>query len=385
VAGRRYVDTALGYGAALLGHAPAPVMEAVARALHNGPLPAFAHPAEEAAAAAIAAHTGPLQHVIFTNSGSEAVHLACRAARRVTGRGRIAKFAAGYDGWFDEQAFGNASSSEAALHGNERPQRPGMTLLRFNDQTDTELLFAEHADIAAVLVEPVLAGAGCLSPAPGYLRHLADTTRRHGALVIADEVLMGFRLHAGLASHMLDLDPDIVTLGKVIGSGIAVAAIAGRPEIMTVFTDGRAHRAGTYCGNPLASAAVLATMAALDHSDYPGLLARGDALRAAIVAAFAAAGTTVSTSGYGSVFSLWFTTAAPDRYTTAVEVACPERSLALHNALRRAAALVMPGPFGKIYLSFAHTTESMAALEAAFLAAVPAVLLAAETLDKRQK
>lgn len=111
--GRRYIDTALGFGGTILGHAPTAVVEAVERALRNGPLPAFAHPAEEAAAAALALHAGPLHRVVFTNSGSEAVHLACRIARAVTGRSRVAKMAAGYDGWYDEQALGNAGSVEA--------------------------------------------------------------------------------------------------------------------------------------------------------------------------------------------------------------------------------------------------------------------------------
>ena len=111
--GRRYVDTALGFGGTILGHAPPAVVESVAKAVRDGPLPAFAHPAEEAAAACLARHTGPLERVVLNNSGSEAVHLACRIARAVTARSRVAKMAAGYDGWYDEQALGNAGSPEA--------------------------------------------------------------------------------------------------------------------------------------------------------------------------------------------------------------------------------------------------------------------------------
>ena len=199
--GRRYVDTALGFGATLLGHGDPAVMRAVAQALDNGPLPAFAHPTEEAAAAALAALTAPLDQVIFTNSGSEAVHLACRAARAVTGRTRVAKFAAAYDGWYDELAFGNAGSDEAAMTANRRPMGLRTVLLRYNDESDVDSLFAEHDDIAAVLVEPVLANAGCILPAPGYLGHLQAVARRRGALVILDEVLMGYRLHAGTRPH----------------------------------------------------------------------------------------------------------------------------------------------------------------------------------------
>ena len=119
--GRRYVDTALGFGATLLGHGDPAVMQAVARALDDGPLPAFAHELEAAAADAIARTTGELSRIVFVNTGSEAVHLACRIAREATGRPLIAKFAAGYDGWYDEVAVGSAGSDEAAMTANRRP------------------------------------------------------------------------------------------------------------------------------------------------------------------------------------------------------------------------------------------------------------------------
>jgi glutamate-1-semialdehyde 2,1-aminomutase len=364
-AGRRYVDTALGFGGTILGHAPAAVISAVEQALRDGPLPAFAHPAEAAAAAALARHTAPLDQVIFTNSGSEAVHLACRAARAVTGRRRIAKIAAGYDGWYDDLAFGNAGAPEALLQGNQRPAANGTVLLRFNDPADTEALFAEHDDIAAVLVEPVMANAGCVMPQSGYLQHLQDTARRHGALCILDEVLMGFRLHPGLTSHLMGLQPDLATVGKAIGSGIAVAALLGRADIMAAFTDGRAQRAGTYSGNPVACAAVLATMTELDRADYAELLARGDRFRATIEAAFHAVGRPLSSSGYGSVFTLWFDDNPPQDYAAAHRIARPDLSLALHLALREHGALVMPSCFGRLYLSFAHDDEALAVLAAA--------------------
>jgi glutamate-1-semialdehyde 2,1-aminomutase len=369
--GRRYVDTAMGFGGTILGHAPPAVMEAAARALRDGPLPAFAHPGEEAAAAALARHTGSLDRVLFTNTGSEAVHMACRAARAVTGRPRIAKIAAGYDGWFDDVAFGQAGAAESLLAGRRRPANDRTVLMRFNDPADTEAMFAEHDDIAAVLVEPMLANAGCIMPLPGYLEHLVATARRHGALVILDEVLTGFRLHAGLAGHAMGLDCDLATLGKAIGSGVSVAAVVGRGAVMEAFADGRATRAGTYSGNPVACAAVLATMALLSDADYPALLARGARLRAAISAAFADAGMACATSGFDNVFSLWFAERAPATYEDAHRLARPDLSLALHLALRRHGVLVMPSCYGRLYLSFAHDEAAMAALLSAVAAAVP--------------
>ena len=285
-----------------------------------------------------------------------------RTDRAVTGRRRIAKIAAGYDGWYDDLAFGNAGAPEALLQGNQRPATNGTVLLRFNDPADTEALFAEHDDIAAVLAEPVMANAGCVMPQSGYLQHLQDTARRHGALCILDEVLMGFRLHPGLTSHLMGLQPDLATVGKAIGSGITVAALLGWADVMAAFTDGRAQRAGTYSGNPVACAAALATMTELDCADYAQLLARGDQFRANIEAAFHAVGLPLSSSGYGSVFSLWFDDSPPQGCEAAHRIARPEVSLALHLAMRAHGAMVMPSCFGRLYLSFAHDDHALAAL-----------------------
>jgi len=365
---RRYVDTSLGFGGTVLGHAPPAVMEAAAAALRNGPLPAFAHAQEEEAAAALAATTGQLSQVVFVASGSEAVHLACRIARRTTGRRRIAKFAAAYDGWYDDILFGAAGSGEATMTANQRPGNSATVLLRYNDAEDIERLFAEHDDIAGVLIEPVLANAGCILPAAGYLQRLAAAARRHGALVILDEVLMGYRLHAGLTGLRLGLEPDLATVGKAIGSGVAVAAVVGTPAAMAPVADGRVFRAGTYAGNPVACAAVVATMRMLAQSDYAKLLDDGDNLRRAMERAFARVGIPFTTSGYGSVFGLWFASAAPADYRAATLAAQPELSLRLHRELRRRGVLVMPSAFGRLYLSFAHDGAARAALLEAFTA-----------------
>jgi glutamate-1-semialdehyde 2,1-aminomutase len=375
--GCRYVDTALGYGGTVLGHAPAPVIAAVEEALRQGPLPAFAHPREEAAAVALGSKTGPLSDVIFTNSGSEAVHLACAVARAVTGRPRIAKIAAGYDGWYDQINFGTAGSKDAELASNRRPDNGSVVLLRYNDPEDTEQLFRDYPDIACVVVEPVMANAGCIMPAPGDLQHLQETARRHGALLIADEVLTGFRMRAGLAAHGMGLDPDLATVGKAIGSGIAVAGVVGRPAIMAACADGRAPRAGTYSGNPVASAAVIATMGLLESADYEGLLARGDAFRVELQTILRRAGVAASTSGLGTCFTLWFAEDAPTTYAEAVRAVRGDLGLVLHHAMRRHGALTVPTLYSRIYLSFAHDAAAMAQLSAAVTASAAEVAAAA--------
>ncbi|OLS60302.1 aspartate aminotransferase family protein [Pseudomonas putida] len=364
--GRRYIDTALGFGAVLLGHANDAVNARVAEALADSASPSWAHVREHDAASALAAHTGALSKVIFTNSGSEAVHLACRAARAYTGRGRIAKMAAGFDGWFDDVSFGNVGSAEANFADGQRPLTPRTTLLRFNDFADVERLFAEDRDIAAVILEPMLANAGCIMAAPGFLQHVQEVARRHGALVISDEVLMGFRLHAGLASELAGLDPDIASIGKAIGNGVPVSAIVGKPQVLAGFEEGKVLRGGTFSGNPLACAAVLGTLEQLDRADYGAVIERGERLRRDVQAIFAARGITVSTSGYGNVFGIWPSQRAPEGYAEALEFGDAAFSRELHLALRAVGVLVMPSQYGRIYLSFEHDDEVVEAMRAAF-------------------
>ncbi|MCY0389527.1 aminotransferase class III-fold pyridoxal phosphate-dependent enzyme [Robbsia sp. Bb-Pol-6] len=369
--GRRFIDTVLGFGATMLGHAPSAVIAPVSTALATNPMPSVNHPGEAAAATALARYTGPLEKIVFTNSGSEAVHLAVRIARAATGRRRIVKMAAGFDGWLDGVVFGNVGSPEAHFAQERRPATEHVVLTRFNDARDIDTVFAEYDDIAAVLVEPMLANAGCLVPRDGYLAHLQAVARRHGALLICDEVLMGFRLHAGLSAHWYGLDPDLASLGKAIGSGIAVAAVAGKAEVMRVLEQGGALRGGTYSGNPVACAAVQATLPLLAQGDYAALRARGDRLRAAIVGCFARHGIAVATSGYGNVFGIWFGAQAPSTYDEACLIADPAMSLALHWQLRQAGVLLMPSPHGRLYLSFAHDDAVVDQLVSAFEKAIP--------------
>ena len=364
--GRRYVDTALGFGGTMLGHANPAVVAAATEAIRNGSLPAFSHPGEERAAAALARRLAPLDRTIFTNSGSEAVHLAARIARTVTGRRRVAKMAAGFDGWLDDVAFGNVGTAEAGFGDQHRPTNERTTLLRFNDFADVERLFADNDDIAAVLYEPVLANAGCIMPAEGYLAHVQEVARRRGALLIADEVLMGFRLRPGLTSHGFGLDPDIATVGKAIGSGIPASAVVGKAAVMDGYQDAKGLRGGTFSGNPIACAAVEATLPQLDALDYVALRETGDALRAFIERAFDAAGVAVRTSGYGNVFGMWFASTAPADYEAAHRVADPDASSALHLALRRHGVLAMPSPYGRLYTTSSHDEEAFATLREAF-------------------
>lgn len=362
--GSTYIDFAMAMGATILGHASPPVVEACIAALRKGSMPGFSHDGEMQAAEALARLAPALTRATFVTTGSEAVHLACRIARRSTGRPVIAKIAGGFDGWYDDLAIGWSGSPEADLPG-PRPVIRDMTLLRFNDLADLEALFAERNDIAAVIVEPMLANAGSLRAEPHYFQELTRIARRNGAMVIADEVLMGLRLGCGVSCSHVDLEPDLVTLGKAIGSGLPVAAVLGTAEAFAAVEDGRAPRAGTYHGNPLVTAAVKATIDTLQTMDYAAFLERGERLRRSIETAMRRIGP-ACTSGYGSVFSLWFTERPPTTYAEAKQALRPDLSARLHLELRRRGVVTIPGGWGRIFLSFAHTQDDLERTAAAF-------------------
>ena len=361
----RYVDHAMAMGATILGHAHPAVVEACRCALESGPMPGFSHELEPLAAAALVQEAGAMRRATFVTTGSEAVHLACRIARKSTGRPVIAKIAGGFDGWFDELAFGWSGSPEASFTA-ERPFVRDVTLIRYNDPEDIRKLFSERGDIAGILIEPMLANAGSIQSNVSYNRELVKIAHGAGALVIADEVLTGLRLKAGPSCYELGLEPDLITMGKAIGSGLPVAAVLGTEAAFAAVEDGRAIRAGTYHGNPLVTAAVLATLNTLRGSDYPAFLNRGRRLRAAIEVAFQGAGINVSTSGFSSVFSVWFCDQAPASYAAAVTKIQPERSLRLHLLLRRQGVVTIPGPWARLFVSFAHGEEEFERVEAAY-------------------
>ena len=184
---------------------------------------------------------------------------------------------------------------------------------------------------------------------------------------------MGFRLRAGLTSHHFGLDPDLATIGKAIGSGIAVAAVVGTSVVMDAYRDAKGLRGGTFSGNPVACAAIEATLPQLDAMDYPALRERGDALRQFIEQTFDDRGMPLKTTGYGNVFAVWFASEAPADYEAAHRAIDPEKSLALHIELRRRGVLVMPSPYGRSYTTFAHDEETFGIMRAAFSSAARAM------------
>ena len=270
--GNQYIDFISSWGPLILGHSFEPVVKAVQKQAEKGT--SYGIPTQlETTIADLATSMAPnIDKIRFVNSGTEACMSAVRLARGFTSREKIIKFSGCYHGHSD--AFLIQAGSGAVTFGS--PNSPGVTvgtakdtlLANYNNtQSVTHLCESNPEQIAAVIVEPVAGNMGCIPPDPGFMESLRYLCDQYGALLIFDEVMTGFRLAAGGAQQVLGVDADIVTYGKVIGGGLPVGAFAARNEIMTFLApEGPVYQAGTLSGNPLAMAAGLAMLTALDQN-----------------------------------------------------------------------------------------------------------------------
>jgi glutamate-1-semialdehyde 2,1-aminomutase len=311
--GNRYLDYIGSWGPMILGHCHPAVMAALQEALGRGT--SFGAPtrAENELAELIIAAVPSIEKVRLVNSGTEATLSAIRLARGYTGRPMIVKFAGNYHGHVDSLLV--AAGSAAATLGV--PNSPGVTegtvrdtlVLKYNDAAALEAALAGHGEqIAAVIVEPIVGNMGCVEATPEFRRALRESTRRHGLLLIFDEVMTGFRVAYGGAQSLFGIRPDLTTLGKIIGGGLPVGAYGGRAEIMDqVLPAGKVFQAGTLSGNPLATAAGIATLKILrDSNPYAELERLAARLAAGLDEAATAAGVAHSIGRAGSMMTLFF-------------------------------------------------------------------------------
>ena len=311
--GHRYLDYIGSWGPMILGHGHPRVVEAVRQALERGT--SFGAPTEaESELAALLIEAVPsLEKVRLVNSGTEATMSAIRLARGYTGRDLIVKFAGNYHGHVDSLLV--AAGSSAATLGV--PNSPGVTagtaqdtlVLRYNDVHGMEEAFGRHgARIAAVILEPVVGNMGVVLPVPGFLAAARELTRQHGALLIFDEVMTGFRVAYCGAQQRFGISADLTTLGKIIGGGLPVGAYGGKAEIMDhVLPAGKVFQAGTLSGNPLATAAGIATLRALREEDpYPRLEELSARLADGLRQAASECGVPATVSRCGSMLTLFF-------------------------------------------------------------------------------
>jgi glutamate-1-semialdehyde 2,1-aminomutase len=379
--GRRYLDLVCSWGPLIAGHAHPEVVAAVSQALARGTT--FGAPCEaevELAERVIAAYPAAEQ-VRFVSSGTEAVMSAIRLARACTGRDLIVKFAGCYHGHADHLLV--AAGSGLATFG--RPSSAGVPaaftactrVLPLDDEAAVETLFAsEGARIAAVIIEPVPANHGLLPQRHAFLEALRRVTRAHGALLIFDEVISGFRLARGGAAELLGIAPDLATFGKVIGGGMPVGAFGGARTLMArLAPDGDTYQAGTLSGNPVAMAAGLAQLTLLEReSGWQRLEQCGAELEALLQPVLAAAPFPVQLVRVGSLFWMSLHEAGAPRTAATLAPREAARFAALFHGMLERGVYLPPSAYEACFLSLAHgrgELERLAGALRATLAEVP--------------
>ena len=378
--GNRYVDYVGSWGPMILGHAFPPVVEAIQRAARDSASFGASTAAEAELAERIQGCVPALEKMRFVSSGTEATMSAIRLARAATGRKIVVKFEGCYHGHADGLLV-KAGSGVATLgipgSAGVPEETARLTLaLPYNNFAAVEAAFAAYrGGISAVILEPVVGNAGCIAPAEGFLAGLRRLTAQEGALLIVDEVMTGFRVALGGACALYGVDPDLVTLGKIVGGGLPMGVFGGKRQYMDMLAPlGPVYQAGTLSGNPLAMAAGMATIGYLqEHADevYTRLEATAKAVTEGVAAEAAKAGVALTLNRVGAMWT-WFFQAGPVRNYDEAATSDTAAFGRFHRAMLEAGVWLPPSQFEAAFLSTAHgeaeTEQTIAAARAAFAA-----------------
>lgn len=358
--GNEFIDYVCSWGPNILGHACEPVISAVKAACEKGLTFGACHKSEIELARLIRKHFPSMEMLRLVNSGTEAVMSAIRAARGFTGRDKIIKFEGCYHGHSD----GLLVKAGSGLMTQSIPSGAGVTegctrdtlLAKYNDESSVRALFDEHGgEIAALIVEPCAANMGVVPPKEGFLQFLRGITAEHGAMLIFDEVITGFRLSDGGAQKLYGVTPDLTTLGKIVGGGMPLAAYGGRREIMECVAPlGSVYQAGTLSGNPCAVAAGIATLKQIEST--PDIYDALDKKSAVLEEAMKSAGLNVNRCG--SLMTVFFNSEKVVSYDESR--ACDtEKYAEYYRHLLRNGIYAAPSQFEAMFVSYAHTAEDI--------------------------
>lgn len=363
--GNRYIDYIGSWGPLILGHQCPSVKTAIQAAADNGTTFGAPTLAENELAELIIAAVPSIEMVRLVSSGTEATMSAIRVARGFTGRDLIVKFNGNYHGHVDSLLVAAGSSATTLGVPNSPGVTPGTSrdtiVLEYNDPQQVEQLFQSKGDqIACVILEPICGNMGCIVADPQFLAVLRSQTLLHGTVLIFDEVMTGFRVGFGGAQSLLDVQPDMTTLGKIVGGGLPLAVFGGKREIMQhVLPSGKVFQAGTLSGNPLATAAGIATLKELrKHPPYEKLEALGKRLETGLAAACDNAGIEYCINRVGSMLTLFFGTGPITDWQSASR-SNTELFARFFWALIERGSYLPCSQFEAMFISAAHTTDDI--------------------------